>query len=185
MLLPSIVGAVVPDSPTRGTLVLTSRRPRGTPSKPCFCFSSPPPIHAPCNALSLTFSCCTGHTTYSPEGGVHNNTCRGSSKSTIQVEGASCCQPVADAIIHLQSGSPFRPKRAVSSVPFTRQTLLNPLISLQPWRPPGHHRTYVMQRSSSHIFLPRDWPVRLAMCISYTYHLRDSRKGTRRTRLVL
>lgn len=84
-----------------------------------------------------------------------------------------------------QSGSPFRPKRAVSSVPFTRQTLLNPLISLQPWRPPGHHRTYVMQRSSSHIFLPRDWPVRLAMCISYTYHLRDSRKGTRRTRLVL
>lgn len=120
MLLPSIVGAVVPDSPTRGTLVLTSRRPRGTPSKACFCFSSP---HAPCNALPLTFSCCTGHTTYSPEGGVHNNTCRGSSESTIQVEEASCCQPVADDIIHLQSGSPFRPKRAVSSVPFTRQTL--------------------------------------------------------------
>lgn len=84
MLLPSIVGAVVPDSPIRGTLVLTSRRPRGTPSKPCFCFSSPPPIHAPCNALSLTFSCCTGHTTYSPEGGVHN-TCRGSSESTIHL----------------------------------------------------------------------------------------------------
>lgn len=181
MLLPSTVGAVVPECPIRGTLVLTSRRPRGTPSKPCFCFSSP---RAPCNALPLTFSCCTGHTTYSPEGGVHN-TCRGSSESSIQVEGASCCQPVADAIIHLQSGSPFRPKRAVSSVPFTRQTLLNPPISLQPWRPPGHHRTYVMQRSSSHIFLPRDWPVRLAMCISYTYHLRDSRKGTRRTRLVL
>lgn len=55
MLLPSIVGAVVPECPIRGTLVLTSRRPRGTPSKPCFCFSSPPPIHAPCNALSLTF----------------------------------------------------------------------------------------------------------------------------------
>lgn len=86
MLLPSIVGAVVPECPIRGTLVLTSRRPRGTSSKPRFCFSSP---HAPCNALPLTFSCCTGHTTYSPEGGVHNNTCRGSSESTIQVEGAA------------------------------------------------------------------------------------------------
>lgn len=184
MLLPSTVGAVVPECPIRGTLVLTSRRPRGTPSKPCFCFSSPPPIHAPCNALPLTFSCCTGHTTYSPEGGVHN-TCRGSSESSIQVEGASCCQPVADAIIHLPIRLSLSPKasRVICSLHSTNP--LNPLISLQPWRPPGHHRTYVMQRSSSHIFLPRDWPVRLAMCISYTYHLRDSRKGTRRTRLVL
>lgn len=155
------------------------------PVKTVFLFLLSTSYPCPMQCTLTHFSCCTGHTTYSPEGGVHNNTCRGSSESTIQVEGASCCQPVADAIIHLQSGSPFRPKRAVSSVPFTRQTLLNPLISLQPWPPPGHHRTYVMQRSSSHIFLPRDWPVRLAMCISYTYHLRDSRKGTRRTRLVL
>lgn len=147
MLLPSIVGAVVPDSPIRGTLVLTSRRPRGSPSKPCFLFLLSTSYPCPMQCTLTHFSCRTGHTTYSPEGGVHNNTCRGSSKSTIQVAGASCCQPVADDIIHLQSGSPFRPKRAVSSVPFTR-LLFHRYLALKPSHQPS---AMAAPRTSSYI----------------------------------
>lgn len=144
MLLPSIVGAVVPDSPIRGTLVLTSRRPRGTPStvKTVFLFLLSTSYPCPMQCTPTHFSCCTGHTTYSPEGGVHNNTCRGSSESTIQVEGASCCQPVADAIIHL-------PIRLSLSAKASR--VICSLHSTNPSKPSHQPSAMAAPRTSSYI----------------------------------
>lgn len=46
VLLPSIVGAVVPDSPIRGTLVLTSRRPRVFLVSPLHLLSMPHAMHS-------------------------------------------------------------------------------------------------------------------------------------------
>lgn len=54
------------------------------PVKTVFLFLLSTSYPCPMQCTLTHFSCCTGHTTYSPEGGVHN-TCRGSSESTIHL----------------------------------------------------------------------------------------------------
>lgn len=112
------------------------------PVKTVFLFLLSTSYPCPMQCTLTHFSCCTGHTTYSPEGGVHNNTCRGSSESTIQVEGASCCQPVADAIIHL-------PIRLSLSAKASR--VICSLHSTNPSKPSHQPSAMAAPRTSSYI----------------------------------